>query len=1059
MSTPCEYTLVEKPIIELLTSAYGYHYVAPSQHEAMRGVRENEVFFTPLLIDALVRINDIPISAAKSIAAEFVGVSDNERWLDIMRGDLSRHIEGEESHRTIRVVDFDNAENNHFAVTNQLKIHGAKHCKPDLILYLNGIPVVVLEAKSPLAPTSGTFKAVSQIQQYEENIPRLFAPNLFNIATNDLTLLYGATGAPSQFWSAWRDPWPRKAAEFSDASAQGVYSLLSPERLLDILAHFIIFETRDGKTTKKMCRYQQYRAVNKMVDRIVGADSQQGDARQGLIWHTQGSGKSLTMVFAALKLKFHRGIQSERLENPNLLVITDRKALHEQISKTFAACGLPNPQEATSKNKLRELLGGGAAGNAGEMAGRTVISTIFKFQKDELGLKSLDKNERKEALAKMEIPGSGSWILMVDEAHRTQEKDLGAYLRAVLPNAVRFGFTGTPVKKGDKDTFRNFGVMGESYLDKYGIQDAVNDGATVPVYYQGRMTEWHIEGAELDILFDQYFANESEERIAELRERGVTRGDLARFRPRIEKIAYDLWTHYRTHVMPDGFKAQVVAVDRPACAVYKEELDRVIASTLVSLEGLSEEEARAQAAAMSVCIYSAGQHDQQDHPELVRYQLDDQQVKDAVKNFNEKDNPKILIVCNKLLTGFDAPVEQAMYLDSPLADHNLLQAIARTNRTWKGAKTHGTIVDYIGVSKNLAKALAAYNDDDIAGALTNEDELYADLQNAHREVMLLLQDASRTGDPKADAMGAVYLLQAEDTWFDFLGKANAFLVAYGALSPDPRVFMFKADLKFVGSIIPYGKQIIDASEAPVDWRQYSEKIREILHLHLKVTGLHTVTKLRSMSEEAFWEDFSTNAKGKDLKTAAVKKLVELKKETSERAEKNPARYEKFSQRVQELIEKLQKGLIDAKEAMDGAKKTATDTAKEDAAFKTSGLNEKAYNVSKILEKFLVAESKEEGEEPGGKEPGAKASPAKANGAKEATPSYGKKPSAAQQAAAAIDELYRTDELASSYWQDKPQSRKKLLQLVRRIVKPLNLSDWKAFASSVDHYAVRHYPKP
>ena len=1025
MSTPCEYTLVEKPIIELLTSEYGasdampdkagYRYIPPSQHVNYRGHRLNEVFFTPLLVEALVRINDIPESAAKTIASELQGISDNQRWLEIFRGKYSKKVEGEDTHRTIRVVDFDTPSNNHFAVTNQLKFKEGqdKGHIPDLIIYLNGIPVVVIEAKSPLSPGQNTWSAVSQIRQYEENFPRLFAPNLFNIATNDLTFLYGATGSPAEFWMRWRDPWPRKSSEFFDSSAQGVYALLEPNRLLDILAHFIIFETRDGKTIKKMCRYQQYRAVNKMVDRVTS-----GDARQGLIWHTQGSGKSLTMVFAALKLKFHRGIRSDALYNPNLLVITDRKDLHDQISKTFEACGLPNPQDATSIRRLRELIVPG-------VAGRTVMSTIFKFQWDEAGLKSTDMATRKAALASMELPDSENWIMMVDEAHRTQEKDLGAYMRAVLPNAVRFGFTGTPVKKGDKDTFRNFGVAGESYLDKYGIQDAVDDGATVPVYYQGRLTEWHLEGAELDILFDQYFANEPEERVEEIKARGVTRGDLARFRPRIAKIALDIWTHYREHVLPDGFKAQVVAIDRPACVVYKQELDRVIAHTFQTLEGMSEADAKAKASAMSVCIYSAAQHDQDKHPELVKYQLDEREEKAAIENFKDAEHPlKMLIVCNKLLTGFDAPIEQAMYLDSPLSDHNLLQAIARTNRRCGHAKTRGAIVDYIGVSKNLGTALAAYNDEDIEGAMTDEDALYADLQTAHREVMALLEDAPRTGHPKEDAKAAVFALQAEDAWFEFLGKANAFLVAYGALSPDPRVFEFKADLKYVGSIIPYGKQHFEAATEEVDWRKYSEKIREILNQHLQVTGLSTIIKLRSMADPSFWEDFKKDED--DLQTAAVRKLVELKKETTERTAKNPARYGKFSERIQKLIEAFQQGLIDAAEVMGQAKETAEEVQAEDRAFEESGLSELAYDVLKILERFAADSTEAD---------------------------------ALHDAAAQIDTLYTTDEDASSYWQDKSQSRKKLLRKVRRLVKDLGLPDWNAFKTHMDEFAVRHYAKP
>lgn len=1040
-TTPCEYTLVEKPLIDLLTNEYGprdgspgYVYISPAEHTKYRGTRENEVLFTPLLVQALVRINNIPESSAETIAAELQSLSDNERWLTILRGDYSKKIPGEDTHRTIKVVDFDNPANNHFAVTNQLYITGAKNSKPDLIIYLNGIPVVVIEAKSPISTSQNTWTAVSQIQQYEENIPRLFYPNLFNIATNNHTFLYGATGSPRQHWGRWRDPWPRTESEFTDEAEKGVYSLLAPERLLDILAHFIIFETRDGKTIKKICRYQQFRAVNKMVERVV-----KDEARQGLIWHTQGSGKSLTMVFAALKLKFHRGINSDNLQNPNLLVITDRKDLHDQISKTFAACGLPNPKDAESIARLRELLKPGAVG-------LTVMSTIFKFQWDHEDLKSSDMKVRQKALSQLEIPGSENWILMVDEAHRTQEKDLGSYLRAVLPNAVRFGFTGTPVKKGDKDTFQNFGAAGESYLDKYGIQDAVDDGATVPVYYQGRMTEWHLEGQELDVLFDQYFANEQEELVEEIKRKGVTKGHLARYQPRIRLIAADIWAHYHEGPMKDGFKAQIVAIDRPACVVYKKELDRAITNYLMTVKDLPEKKAREQAAEMSTCVYSPGQHDQKERPELVEYQLDEAQERQAIENFKNPDHPlRFLIVCNKLLTGFDAPVEQAMYLDNPLSDHNLLQAIARTNRRYSDKKDRGTIIDYIGVSKNLAEALAAYNDEDVKGALRNEDELFGLLQGAHRTVMNYFQSFKRTDDVKADIRRALNLFKSEDTWYDFSAAAKAFLSAYSNLSPDPRVLPFKTDFQFIAALHILGKREFEKSTDELDWRQYSAKVREILKQHLKVTGLETVIKLRPLTDPSFWEEFKNP--GEDLQTAAVRKTVELKKEIAKRTAENPARYGKFSERVQELIEKFQQGLLDAAAVLSKAEQLANDVLDEDAASKSSGLNEKAFNVLKILEQFQPPKS------PGGKV-------AEGNGADSdnggASKTSGFNPF--QQAAIEIDELYRTDEWASSYWQEKTQARKKLRQKVRRIVHSL-VTDSKEVSNAIDAYAVRHYAKP
>ena len=938
---------------------------------------------------------------------------------------------GEETHQTIRLIDFDNIENNEFACTNQLRVQGEVVRKPDVVIYVNGIPLVVIEAKSPINPSQNAFDAIDQVHSAEKEVPRLFHSNLFNIATNDITLMYGATGAPSELWSRWRDPWPRQAEEFTDETEKGLYALLEPSRLLDILAHFIVFETRDGVTTKKVCRYQQFRAVNKMVERVL-----EGKHRAGLIWHTQGSGKSLTMVFAALKLKFHRGINSERLQNPNLMVLTDRIDLHNQIAQTFEACGLPNPIPAESINALRKIVVPG-------VSGRTVISTIFKFHWDDPRLKSQVHAQREAALRELAVEGSDNWILMVDEAHRTQEKDLGAYMRAILPNALRFGFTGTPVKKGDKDTFRNFGVPGEAYLDKYGIDDAVADGATVPIYYVGQMTEWHLHDKEIDVLFEQWFVNEPEEKVEELKRRGVTKQDLARFQPRIDLIAVDIGAHYRAHVMPDGFKAQICAIDRRACVAYKTALDKVISKTLMKGE-VTEAEASELAGEMSVCVYSPGQHDGEQYPELVEHQIPPEDVTPKiVPKFLDPDDPlKFIIVCNKLLTGFDAPIEQAMYLDNPLTDHNLLQAIARTNRRYGTLKDKGLIVDYIGVSTKLGEALAAYRKEDVASAMHDQDELADKLRAAHRAVLALVDAVPRTDDVKEDVKAVIAHFDTEDEWFIFRAQADAFIKAYTALSPDPRVLPYNADLKFVGAVMPYGKLHFEHIEE-TDWKRYSEKVRAMLDEHLEVTGLKTVCKLRSLSEPGFWDDFGAPV---DIKTAAVRKLAELKKETAARTATNPARYEKFSDRIKELIKQFNAGLFDAEEILDATEALAKEVLAEDEAHKGTGLNERAFGVNAILESFeapatVVAEGD--------------------------APSYGDGEvdrdsglTAIQQAALAIDALYASDESAPLHWQEKTQLKKGLRGKVRRLVKDLDLDGWaKQVPVAVEHYAVIHYSKP
>ena len=1051
MTTPNELTLVERPILRYLESMAYETFDAGTTDDGR--ARENEVLLEARLIDAIQRLNDIDSESAKAIANELATITDNERWIEVLRGAYSRKLPGEEAHRPIRLVDFDEPSNNDWLAVSQLRVRGEVVRKPDVVIYLNGIPVVVIEAKSPLNRSQGTFDAIDQVLSAEREVPRLFQSNLFNIATNDKTFLFGATGAPKEMWGRWRDPWPRKARRVSRTRpSRALYALLDPSRLLDILAHFIVFETRDGRTTKKVCRYQQYRAVSKMVDRVV-----RGEERRGLIWHTQGSGKSLTMVFAALALKLHRGMESPNLQNPNLLVVTDRIDLHDQITKTFEAAGIKNcrpihhirrpvrkdgtPWRPKRGGKEKYFL---AEEVTPEAVGKVLLSTVFKFASDDPRFKSKQMRERREALRDLAVEGSGRWILMVDECHRSQEKELGAFLDAMLPNAVRFGLTGTPVKKNDHDTFKNFGAPGERYLDRYGIDDAVKDGATVPIYYQGRLTEWHLHDKEIDILFDQWFAGESEERVEELKRRGVTKGDLARFEPRIDLIAHDIWAHYRASVLPDGMKAQVVAIDRRACVAYKVALDRVIARSLEKTERFAPADARARAAAMSACVYSSSQHDKEQLPEVAAHQLDETETKRTIERFKDPETDlRFLIVCNKLITGFDAPVEQAMYLDNPLTDHNLLQAIARTNRRFGQIKEHGLIVDYIGVSAKLAEALSAYRREDVQSAMTNQDALATALEAAHREVMTRLRGAPRTDDPKAFAEAAVAHLGTEDRWFDFRAKAEAFTKAYAALSPDRRVLPFTTDLKMVAAVVAYGKMRFEQVE-DVDWKAYSEKVRAMLDEHLEVTGLKTVCKLRSLTDPGFWDDFGTP---EEIVTAAVRKLAELKRETTQRTSKNAARYERFSDRIKELIEQFNQGLLTAEEILGATKEVAEGLRDEDAAHERSGLSERAYGVMRILETFVPVTELDVGE---------KAAPVYAvdgiGGEPRRTP--------IEQAAEAIDDLYASEQTAPPYWQDKSQLRKELRRQVRRLVMRLDLDGWQdRVPSAVDHFATQHYAKP
>ncbi|HND31182.1 MAG TPA: DUF3387 domain-containing protein, partial [Myxococcota bacterium] len=378
----------------------------------------------------------------------------------------------------------------------------------------------------------------------------------------------------------------------------------------------------------------------------------------------------------------------------------------------------------------------------------------------------------------------------------------------------------------------------------------------------------------------------------------------------------------------------------------------------------------------------------------------------------------------------------ALYLDNPLTDHNLLQAIARTNRRYGATKDHGLIVDYIGVSKKLSEALAAYRSEDVESAMRNEDELYDHLRVAHKEVMALIAGVPRSKDVKADVKAVVAHLGTEDQWYIFREKAGLFVSAYVALSPDPRVLMYQSDLKFIAAVLPYGRLHFEHTEE-TDWKKYSEKIREMLDEHLEVTGLKMVCKLRSLSDPEFWSDFKSPA---DLKSAAVRKLAELKKETSERVAKNEARYEKFSDRIKALIKAFSAGLISAEEVLDQGEALAREILAEDEAHVGSGLNERAYGIAAILEKFIGPVA---GEPP----------PASYGGDRAPL-------SALQQAAAEIDRLYTSEATAPPYWQDKTELRKELRGQVRRMIQHLGLEGWqKQVPLDVESYAILHYSRP
>src|SRR3989339_1714412 len=641
-----QYT-VENHIIKYLSETLGYEYIPPKEFAQLREF-ESEYIVTPLLLAAIKRINSINDDEAYNVLREIKKIDTNEGFLNLFRNGVD--IIDLATKRTMNYSVIDHADKNQFVVTSQFYFEGSsENIRPDILVFLNGLPVVDIEAKSPTASVSVNYEnAVDQIGRYERNAWKLFLPNCFNVATDGLKTVYGVTYSPKQYFAEWKSEVETKEENLE----MTLRALLDKERLLDIIKNFIVFEKTKERTIKKICRYQQLRATNKIFERVLD-----GDKKRGLIWHTQGSGKSLSMFFAAWKLRF-----APELKNPKVFVLVDRIDLDDQIFETFVNCGGQNVARVGSKRDLAKKITNEERG--------IFISTVQRFP---------------DLLAKVENP-TENIVVLCDEGHRGNEGFASINLRASMKNAFFFGFTGTPIDHLTLNTHRNFGEDGERYLDYYSIQQAIDDGATLPVTYEARLSKFFVDEEKIDKQFEEITANLEPKQKELLAKKYGKKEAVIKLDKRMRAIIQDIVEHYKLYVLPNGFKAQIVCYDREVTAKYKKLLDELVPKE------------------WSAVVYSAGDRNSETD-NLKEYNTNKRQRERIIDEFKDPQNPlKFLLVCDMLLTGFDAPVEQVMYLDKPLRDHNLLQAIARTNRVYPN-KGCGKIIDYYGITRNLYKAL------------------------------------------------------------------------------------------------------------------------------------------------------------------------------------------------------------------------------------------------------------------------------------------------------------------------------------------------------------------
>lgn len=882
--------LSESPLVELL-QRLGYSFVDSSVLDAERS-SQSEVILTARLTRALRKRNPwLSDANVQKIVRELTHVhaaslleANQALYTKLILGsevvqDLGAGPKNQQAH----FFDFSDPKQNELLVTRQLRIKGSrKAIIPDVVIYVNGIPLVVIECKSPTLGDKWQHEAIDQLLRYQElsekyrdlGAPKLFQTVQLCIVTCLQDALYGTMGTPERFYLRWKEPWPHELAAIEAALGRPatpqdvlVYGMLSPDNLVDLVRNFVVFERdpHSGKSIKKVPRYQQYSAVNKAVLRArTGTEPAE---RGGVVWHTQGSGKSLTMLWLALKLR-----SDPDNANPTLLIVTDRKDLDDQITRNFNNCGYPSPQRATSVSDLRKLLSG--------PSGKTVMTTVQKFQEvgGTVGPGGILQKPKHPVLST-----ASNLFVLTDEAHRTQYGSLAANLRQALPNAVFFGFTGTPIDKKDRSTLHTFG----SYIDQYTIEQAVKDGATVPIFYESRLPELRVIGQTLDKLFDHVFADRSAEERTAIKKKYATEQAIAEAPRRIEALCMDLIEHYRRAILPSGFKAQIVTGSRQAAVTYKETLDR--------LHG-----------PQSAVFFSSGHKDE---ARLSAHATSDSERKDLVKRFLDPDDPlKMLIVCDMLLTGFDAPIEQVMYLDSPLREHTLLQAIARVNRT-ADKKQYGLVVDYWGVSESLQEALAIFAPQDVAQAMTPKLDELPRLQARHAAAMRFF-----SGIPvkdRRDLDRCVLVLVPEDVRAEFEVAFRRFAQSMDLLLPDPKALDYSADLAWLGMIRKAARSRF--RDDSIDVSDCGDKVRKLIEDSIIADGVSILVKEVSLFSPDFEERLHAH-KSPEARASEMEHAV--RHEIHTRIDEDPAFYQSLREQLERILTEYRARRIDAAQQLE-----------------------------------------------------------------------------------------------------------------------------------------------
>ena len=849
----------EQMIISTL-NANGWKYV-PAE-ELPR--QYNDVLVEPMVRDALIRLNP-EIAAEPSRADDVIYklrslilstqahdiVTRNEQFKKLIFEENSFPFG--ENGRMIPIRFFgtltpDELQKNEYIVTNQWVYpmqEGGKRL--DIVLLINGFPIAIGELKTPVREAITWLDGAGDISAYEKSIPQMFVPNVFNFATEGKFFRYGSVCMPINLWGPWHTPSHKTEGTLKDVQIS-VGDMMTPAKVMDIFQFFTIFATdKKHRKYKIICRYQQYEGANMIVDRVKA-----GKTKKGLIWHFQGSGKSLLMVFAAQKLRM-----TPELKNPTVVIVDDRLDLETQITATFNASDIPNLDKATTKEELMTFFKNDTR--------KILITTIFRFGDVDTVL-----NERDNI------------IVMVDEAHRTQEGNLGEKMRLALPNAFFFGLTGTPINRVDKNTFKTFGAEEDAsgYMSKYSFSDSIRDGATLPLHFEAVPVELHVDKEKLNAEFEALTEGLSEADKAHLSKR-VNMKAIMYDRKRIKKVCEHIANHYQTKIEPNGYKGQVVCYDRECCLMYKEELDKLLGedATTIVMDTNNDKEDK----------YKAYRRSRDEEAKVLDY-------------FRDPNSPlKLVIVTAKLLTGFDAPILQVMYLDKPMKDHTLLQAICRTNRVYDSDKTHGLIVDYVGIFDDVAKALN-FDEQTMKQVITNIASVKEKLPALMKKCLDYFGDLDRNIDGWEGLMAAQEKLPTNDIKDKFGADYRVLNRAWDALSPDPFLKQYRKDYAWLTRVYESVKPT--DGRGGLIWAALGVKTMEIVHENLTVGETKDDMDIIAMDPELI-DNFIE--KHKDINK--VTKHIEINLVAKIRKYSNDPKFIELGNKLEQLRDRHAQGLI------------------------------------------------------------------------------------------------------------------------------------------------------